>query len=103
MLLASEEPRPSYRKWLDQLGPLPWGPTGPDAEGVWRFDGRTFERIGPRERSEPRKLAGSSHPGFVATCQFLATRPGVHAIQAWAFPVRAKAVPEASSSRPKAQ
>src|SRR5262249_48235092 len=56
VLLASEEPLPSYRAWLGQLGPLPWGPTGPDTEGVWRFDGRTFEQIGPRERSEPRKL-----------------------------------------------
>ena len=89
-LVASEEPLPPYREWSGGRGPLPWRPTGPEAEGVWRFDGRTVEPIGPVTRGVPRKLAGPGPPAFAATCRLLASRPQARAIEAWAFPVRGK-------------
>jgi hypothetical protein len=88
VLLAFERSMPPYREWLDRVGTLPWRPSGPDAEGVWRFDGHTFERIDPLARSEPRKLVLPLQSAFDATCRFLAAQPEVRAIEARAFPVQ---------------
>lgn len=101
VLVVSEQPLPPFREWLDRMGELPWRPTPADSGGVWHYDGHSFERLGPEERSHPRKPATSVPAAFAETCRELASRPGVHSIQAWAFPVRAKAEPEESPSLPK--
>jgi hypothetical protein len=90
-LMVTERPLPPYREWIDRGGKLPWRPTGSDAEGVWRYDGHSFERLGPRQRSQPRQFAAPAPPIFAEACRSLAARPEVRSIQAWAFPVRAKA------------
>jgi serine/threonine protein kinase len=92
-LVVTEQPLPPYREWIDRGGALPWRPAGSDAEGVWRYDGRSFERLDPGQRSNPRRLAAPAPPFFVEACRSLATRPEVRSIQAWAFPVRPKATP----------
>jgi serine/threonine protein kinase len=88
VVLASEQPLPPFREWRNRVGPLPWRSTGPDAEGVWRFDGRKLEPIIPQVRSEPRKLAPTKQPAFDETCRFLADCAEARAIEARAFPVR---------------
>ncbi|HLM88539.1 MAG TPA: SEFIR domain-containing protein [Streptosporangiaceae bacterium] len=86
VLVASRRPLPPYAAWRAHLGALPWQSTG-TAEGVWRYDGRAFERLGGVNRSEPRR-ASDLAPPFVETCRVLAADPAVEAIQAWAFTVR---------------
>jgi serine/threonine protein kinase len=92
-LIVTDRPLPPYREWIDRGGDLPWGPTGSIAEGVWRFDGRSFERLDPELRSQPRQFTVPAPALFARACRSLAARPEVRAIQAWAFPVRAKAEP----------
>jgi hypothetical protein len=88
VLVASNEPLPPYERWRAGLGEVPWQPT--QADGVWRSDGRGLElamadrpglRGGPTEPLEP-PLPLSQLP------RFLATRPGVAAVRALAFPVK---------------
>ena len=86
MLVASRRPLPSYAAWRAHLRGLPWRSTG-TAEGVWRYDGRAFDRLGGVNRSDPR-LASDLAPPFVETCRVLEANAAVEAIQAWAFPVR---------------
>ena len=96
VLVASRRPLPPYTEWRARLGALPWQSTG--AAGVWRYDGRAFDRLGGQERSVPRRSSDAAPPPFVATCRALAANPAVEAIQAWAFPVR----PAAGGSPPPA-
>jgi serine/threonine protein kinase len=83
VLLASRRPLPSYREWKSRHGAAPWG-TAPSAEGVWQFDGKSFEPL-----SQSR---GQEHPldcpkPFVVACRTLQGRPDIDAIRALAFPV----------------
>jgi len=86
VLVASRRTLPPYAAWRAHLGALPWQSTG-TGEGVWRYDGRAFERLGGVNRSDPRR-ASDLAPPFVETCRVLAADAAVEAIQAWAFPVR---------------
>jgi serine/threonine protein kinase len=92
-LIVTEQPLPPYKEWINRGGALPWRPAGSSAEGVWRYDGRSFERLDPGQRSEPRRLAAPAPSSFAEACRSLAARPEVRSIQAWAFPVRPKAGP----------
>ena len=86
VLVASRRPLPPYAGWRAHLRALPWQSTG-TAEGVWRYDGRAFDRLGGVDRSETRR-ASDLAPPFVEICRVLAADAAVEAIQAWAFPVR---------------
>jgi hypothetical protein len=84
VLVASNEPLPPYQRWRANLGEVPWQPT--PADGVWRSEGRGLElamatRSGTAAPSEPPPTSSQLH-------RFLATRPGVSADRAWAFPVK---------------
>jgi hypothetical protein len=94
VLIVSVQPLPPFREWLARSGELPWRPTSEDFGGVWHYDGHEFEQLGPEERSLPRKPTKSVPAAFAEACRKLASRPGVHSIQAWAFPVRAKTLLE---------
>jgi len=92
VLIVSDRPLPPYRDWIKGLGmALHWQPSGSDAEGVWQFDGRLFRRLDPlppMTPSDARRSSTTAPPTFANTCKFLAGRPEVKTIQAWAFPVR---------------
>jgi hypothetical protein len=84
VLVASNEPLPPYERWRAGLGEVPWQPT--QADGVWRSVGRGLElatamRSGTAAPSEPPRTLSELH-------RFLATRPGVAAVRALAFPVK---------------
>ena len=88
VLVASNEPLPPYERWRSGLGEVPWQPT--QADGVWRSGSQGLElamadtalvRGGPTEPSEPPPRLSQLH-------RFLATRPGVSAVRALAFPVK---------------
>jgi hypothetical protein len=92
MLVASSDPLPAYARWRAGLGEVPWQAT--QADGVWRSGAqglvlamadaarsRSPERGGPTELSEPPRPLSQLY-------RFLATRPGVDAVRALAFPVR---------------
>jgi serine/threonine protein kinase len=91
-LIASTQPLPSFAKWSQSLGGLPWKPA--ETEIVWRYDGRSFES--DNQRGEVRPLADLPPP-LDATCRTLRAGPGVEAIQALAFPVK----PQHESKTPK--
>jgi hypothetical protein len=106
VLVASNDPLPSYERWRSSLREIPWQRT--QADGVWRSDGgglelamadtppsRSPERGGPTARSEPPRSLSQ-------LCRFLTTRPGVAAVRALAFPVkpdRAEDTPPKSNQR----
>ena len=50
VLVASRRPLPPYAAWRARLGTLPWQSTG--AAGVWRYDGRAFDRLNRSSRAE---------------------------------------------------
>jgi hypothetical protein len=93
VLVASNDPLPPYERWRAGLGAVPWQPT--QADGVWRSDGRGLELLAmadtARSRSPERggPIEPSQPPPALSQLQrFLATRPGVAAVQALAFPVK---------------
>jgi hypothetical protein len=93
VLVASNEPLPSYQRWRSGLGEVPWQPT--QADEVWRSDGRGLEpamamRSGTAAPSEPPRALSQLH-------RFLATRPGAGAVGVLAFPVK----PGAEGTPPK--
>jgi hypothetical protein len=83
VLIASMKPLPSYARWSQAPGGLPW--RAAETEVVWRYDGRNFER--EMQRGDVRPLADLPPP-LEATCRTLQSRPGVDAIRVLAFPVR---------------
>jgi hypothetical protein len=87
VLVASREPLPAYSAWKARLGDLPWGHI--KADGIWHYDGQRYEQLALR-RSVPRPTAVAVPAPFKSTCDALAKVPGIHAIDAWAFPVRSK-------------
>jgi hypothetical protein len=90
VLVVSEKPLGTYSQWsASGFDVLPWKPVG-DA-GVWRYDGRSFDR--DVERGGVRRLADLPLP-LEATCRALQAGPGISAIRAVAFPVRARDKPK---------
>jgi serine/threonine protein kinase len=86
VLVVSEKPLGPYAQWsASGFDALPWKPVG-DA-GVWRYDGHSFDR--DVERGGVRRLADLPPP-LEATCRALQAGPGISAIRAVAFPVRAR-------------
>jgi hypothetical protein len=84
VLVASAKPLPSFVEWSEALGGLPWQPN--EIGDVWQFNGSTFSRN--TERGGVRPLADLPPP-LEATCRALRSAPGVDAIRALAFPVKA--------------
>jgi serine/threonine protein kinase len=87
VLLASQEPLPSYEQWKAKVGAAPWQAAIP-ADGLWRFDGHDFVG-GPRGVEVERPLK-QLPKALEDLCRFLKDRPGVDAIEAVAFPVKPK-------------
>ena len=90
VVVASREPLPPYEAWPGSAGLRRlWKPC--DAAQAWSYDGRRFEIISAAPRGELRDRSRSDVPApFREVCEYLATLPGVEAIQAIAFPVRPK-------------
>jgi serine/threonine protein kinase len=92
VLLVSDQALTKHRDWFKELRrTLPWHRSGPDVEGVWKFDGRSYHREYPPSRttrSEIQKSIVPAPPMFVDSCTVLARRAEFKAIRAWAFPVR---------------
>jgi len=85
VLIASASPLPPYADWLKRVGAVPWKPA--ESGIVWRYDGRHFES--EADRGDIRPLA-ELPPPLEATCRLLQSAPGVEAIRAVAFPVKAR-------------
>jgi hypothetical protein len=86
VLVASRSPLPSFREWRRGLGDF-WRREA-KADGVWRFDGNSFEPAEPnRQRGVERPLADLPEP-LKAACQALHSAPSVEAIHVLAFPVK---------------
>jgi hypothetical protein len=84
VLVVSNEPLPPYQRRRAGLGEVSWQPT--QSDGVWRSDRRGLDlavamRGGTAAESEPPRTLSQLH-GFPAT------RPGVSAVRACAFPVK---------------
>jgi serine/threonine protein kinase len=89
LLLASRQPLPGYARWKADQGKPPWQPSVGD--GVWSYDGRTFERL---SRSALREGPDAAvPPAFETLCRFFQDRSSIEAVSALAFPVRAEAPP----------
>ena len=91
VLVASNEPLPPYERWRAGLGEVPWQPT--QADGVWRSDGRELVAMADTARSRSPERGGPTAPSqppppLSQLHRFLATRPGVAAVRALAFPVK---------------
>jgi hypothetical protein len=84
VLVASASPFPPFAEWSKALGGLPWKPN--EIEDVWQYNGSTFSRN--TERGGVRPLANLP-PALEATCRACRSAPGVDAIRALAFPVKA--------------
>jgi hypothetical protein len=92
VLVAANEPLPSYEKWRSGLGEVPWRSI--QADGVWRSGARGIElamadmvRSGSTERGgliEPSQPP----PPLSQLHRFFETRPGVDAVRVLAFPVK---------------
>jgi tRNA A-37 threonylcarbamoyl transferase component Bud32 len=89
LLLASRQPLPGYARWKADQGKPPWQPTA--AEGVWSYDGRSFERL---SRGSPREAPDAEVPSaFETLCRFFQDRSSIAGVSALAFPVQAEAPP----------
>jgi hypothetical protein len=90
--VASRRPLPAYRDWGLDPATLRW--THVEAAGIWRYDGEQFtldRPFGPWnggtvKRGERIRLVPEP---FERACKSLGDRPGVEAVGAVAFPVRA--------------
>jgi hypothetical protein len=82
VLVASRRPLPPFPQW--RPGAARWEAVAGD--GVWRFDGQTFERC-DQQRGQVR---GAAPRPLHEACYQLKTSPGVDAVKAWAFPVKPK-------------
>jgi hypothetical protein len=87
VLAASRQPLPAYGRWKAERGTPPWAPA--HADGVWRFDGRQFRRMMPGRGDG----GGSVPPALAQLCYFFQNQPGIDAVSALAFPVRAQVPP----------
>jgi serine/threonine protein kinase len=85
VVVASSKPLPSYDEWSRSLGDLPGKPAPIDT--AWEFDGRQFAR--QIVRGDPRRLADLPR-SVEAASRALRAGPGVEAIRAVAFPVKAQ-------------
>jgi hypothetical protein len=89
LLLASRQPLPAYARWKADQGKPPWQAS--TADGVWSYNGRTFERL---SRTAPRESPDATvPPAFETLCRFFQDRSSIEAVSALAFPVRAEAPP----------
>ncbi len=84
LLVAARDPLPPFADWsASRL--LPWRSV--QAQGVWRFDGRSIERLHPGRRRVLQRTFDSPHP-FARLCELLRGIPDIDAIAAIAYPVR---------------
>jgi len=84
--LASRKRLPAYATWRSSLPVIPWRTIL--AGGVWRFDRRTFQAVGPRgasDRGPERPLRGIEP--LRDLWSFLKSRREFTAMEAIAFPV----------------
>jgi hypothetical protein len=91
VLVASNDPLPPYARWRVGLGELPWQPI--QADGVWQSVGRGLLAMTDPTRSRSAEGAEPSGPPeaprqLLQLYRFLATRPGVAAVRALAFPIK---------------
>jgi tRNA A-37 threonylcarbamoyl transferase component Bud32 len=92
VLVASRKALPAYSQWKAEHPAPPWCPTL--ADGVWAYDGLRLERTS-------RDAAGGRPPTALANlCSFFQDQPGVEAVSALAFPVRAQAPPVQETPNP---
>jgi tRNA A-37 threonylcarbamoyl transferase component Bud32 len=90
VLVAGRQPLPAYAEWRGAAA-APWR-KNVEAGGVWRFDGRGFELLGPVVRGMERQRGGPPEP-LVELCNFFKDRSGADAVAAVAFPVNPKKRP----------
>jgi hypothetical protein len=90
VLVASRQPLPAYAAWRGAAA-LPWQEQI-ETDGVWRFDGGTFELLAPRDRGMERRR-GVPPKALEELCAFFKARPGADAVAALAFPVKPKKTP----------
>jgi hypothetical protein len=86
VVVVSSKPLPPFTEWSMSRANLPWKLQPMDT--VWEFDGRQFTR--QIVRGDPRRLSDLPQP-VDAACRALRAGPGVEAIRAVAFPVKAEA------------
>lgn len=82
VLLASSRPLPSFRRWQEAAGLLPWRATSLDSS-VWRFDGEQLREGLLRGTIEHLEL-GHALPDV---CAWLQRRGEFEAVRVIAFPV----------------
>jgi serine/threonine protein kinase len=82
VLLASSRPLPSFRRWQEEAGRLPWRATSLDAS-VWRFDGEQLREGLLRGTIEHLEL-GHALPDV---CAWLQRQDDIEAVRVIAFPV----------------
>ena len=86
LLVAARDPLPPFDDW-PAASLLRWKSV--QAEGVWRFDGRSIERLQPGERRVLERMVESPRP-FAQLCASLSNMPDIDAVAAIAYPVRAE-------------
>jgi len=84
LLVAARNPLPPFADWRP-FRLLRWKSV--QAEGVWRFDGRSIERLQPGNRRVLERMFDSPRP-FAQLCASLSNIPDIDAIEAIAYPVR---------------
>jgi hypothetical protein len=89
VLVASSKPLPPFEQWKP-AAKLTWPPTQDAVDSAWRYDGRSFEPMPEaRVRGQVRRKSGPPRQ-FAEFCQFLRAQPEIDALNALAFPVKAK-------------
>jgi hypothetical protein len=84
LLVAARDPLPPFADW-PAARLLRWRSV--QAEGVWRFDGRSIVRLQSGKERVLAGMSGSPRP-FAQLCAFLGNIPDIDAVEAIAYPVR---------------
>jgi hypothetical protein len=91
-LVVSRQPLPSYRRWRDGLGTIPWQAGLPGARGVvWWHDGRRLVPLTADDPSGQRGGGATVRGGGDAVAKlaaYLSAIPGVDSVSVKAFPVQ---------------
>lgn len=87
-VVASRDPLPSYKKWRDSIGILPWQKMVSDT--VWHFDGRRLKILeaDPLNANKPTEEEARLLGNEAEDINDILKKIGIDAVHALTFPVR---------------
>ena len=90
VLVGSRQPLPAYQEGRTGLRAIPWSHADAPDESVWHFDGASFTAESPPgKRGDIRPLSAGDRAILEDYLPRLKDWPGIEAIQALAFAVKA--------------